>query len=162
MSRSGGIIARIWHGLQKSLMRESQVVKMVGEDHLGNKYFEKLADPARNRRASRWVEPRDASQSADPTFIPEVPMEWEAWLRRRRNNPPTQEEIDMNYAIGLRTQMYAKELEEKMNSSREPAATNKSYTETITQGHFTSEFPKYEDYEQTPGESQTRKKHQEK
>lgn len=43
MSRSGGIIARIWHGLQKSLTRESQVVKMVGEDHLGNKYFEKLA-----------------------------------------------------------------------------------------------------------------------
>lgn len=26
------------------------------------------------------------------------------------------QEIDMNYAIGLRTQMYAKELEEKMNS----------------------------------------------
>lgn len=27
---------------------------------------------------------------------------------------------------------------------------------------FKGEFPKYEDYEQTPGESQTRKKHQEK
>ncbi|KAL8577687.1 hypothetical protein ACOMHN_060798 [Nucella lapillus] len=146
MSRAG-LISRIFQGIFASRPKN---VKFVGEDHLGNRYYEKDADVATNRRRSRWVESRGQE---DPSFIPEVPNEWESWLRRRRDIPPTQEELDRNYVMMVRTQQRAKELEEKERmASQAEGAADRPYTETVTQDSFKSKFPEYKDLEVTPGQ----------
>jgi len=36
----------------------------------------------------RWID----SANADSSFVPRVPVEWDSWLRGRRNDPPTEQE----------------------------------------------------------------------
>eukprot|EP00916_Digyalum_oweni_P019683 GHVL01032846.1.p1 GENE.GHVL01032846.1~~GHVL01032846.1.p1 ORF type:complete len:115 (+),score=9.74 GHVL01032846.1:73-417(+) len=84
-----------------------------------------------------------------------------AWLRRRRNVPPAQEELDRNYSTMIRTQMRAKELE-KTGGKASDADTNAEapYTETVTQDSFNSKFPAYKDFETTPGQFRDKGKSQ--
>ena len=67
----------------------------MGEDYHGNKFFEIPADPANGRRkTARYFEPQDKSD-----FEQEIPAEWEAWLRGRKVEPPSTEELMRNLAI---------------------------------------------------------------
>ncbi|KAK7490393.1 hypothetical protein BaRGS_00018372 [Batillaria attramentaria] len=153
MSRSAGLFARVWQGIRGAFGAREQAARFVGEDHLGNRYYEKDPDQKRGRRGSRWVEARDAAEG-DMTFMPEVPSEWDSWLRRRRDNPPTQEELDRNYAMMIRTQQRAKELERNEGKLPVDEVPEAPYTETVTEESFKSKFPKYEDFEIAPGQFQ--------
>jgi hypothetical protein len=58
----------------------------MGEDYLGNKYYEIPADPKLGqRKASRWFEPPGKRDINDPEdHGHELTAEWESWLRGRR------------------------------------------------------------------------------
>ncbi|KAJ0182344.1 hypothetical protein K1T71_001713 [Dendrolimus kikuchii] len=67
----------------------------MGKDYIGNIYYEIPADPSLGKRKpTRWYDPPKGQDFQDP-----IPAEWEAWLRMRRMEPPTEEEIAKNVAL---------------------------------------------------------------
>lgn len=85
----------IFQNFLKSLRPRQFTGTYMGSDLFGNKYFEKQADPSVGRRkASRYFEPPEKN-----AFDQEISPEWEAWLRGRRDDPPTAEELQKNRAF---------------------------------------------------------------
>lgn len=65
----------------------------VGQDALGNRYYEMPGPHA--TRTRRSVLPRDGVQRDVFEYSQEMlPVEWRAWLEHRRTVPPTDEEIE--------------------------------------------------------------------
>uniref|UniRef100_A0A0L8GSN0 NADH dehydrogenase [ubiquinone] 1 alpha subcomplex subunit 12 n=2 Tax=Octopus bimaculoides TaxID=37653 RepID=A0A0L8GSN0_OCTBM len=130
----------MWGLFKNSLYSVKQQQRIIGKDHFGNVYYEKEANPSRNLRGARWVEPADGDQMTPP----DMPIEWEAWIRGKRQNPPTEEEIQRNYAKMMRTIQRAKELDQKY-ASASPKSEEKVLSQTPRK------FPEYPEYEIIPG-----------
>ncbi|KAK2837144.1 hypothetical protein Q5P01_014356 [Channa striata] len=103
MNRIAGVLRRTF-----GIAREH-----IGTDHLGNKYYfipEQKTWTGRLVRAKRMVE------AANPTqyeYIEgSIPMEWDAWIRGRRKEPPSIEELLKNESYREKIKLKAKELEE--------------------------------------------------
>lgn len=130
----------IWNDFLKSLRvtPDRFIGEFRGEDHLGNKYYEIGPDPRGGRsRPSRWYE------SPTEDFLQELPVEWMAWLRRQRSEPPTKEEILRNIEAAKKraqhSKIYTETQKEKAESSKPSFGTN-------------SRFRKFDEYERSPGE----------
>lgn len=150
MSRKIGNLSRIFTNLKNSFFIAKQSNDYVGSDQFGNEYYEKIADPERNVRGQRYIKERGG---ASPQDIPDVPVEWDAWLRGRRKNPPTEEEIKQNYVKMMQKKMRAQRIESKFSDTKadeEPKPD--AITETIVSNNPKTPFPKYEDFEDTPGQ----------
>ncbi|GJQ68865.1 hypothetical protein Trydic_g6064 [Trypoxylus dichotomus] len=107
---------------------------LKGTDYFGNKYFEIPANPSVGKRlASRWFVPPEKDN-----FQQELPAEWESWLRHRRKEPPTEEEVMKNYALMQIKKQRAIEVDKKGGL---PAP--------LVKGMET--FPKRPEFELTPG-----------
>ncbi|XP_058128681.1 NADH dehydrogenase [ubiquinone] 1 alpha subcomplex assembly factor 2 [Anopheles ziemanni] len=118
----------------------------VGEDYFGNKYYEIPPDPSvGRRRASRWFEP-----TAKEAYDQEITAEWEAWLRGRRKEPPTQQELLKNLAIIKMKERNAAELEAKYSKTKDTAALEQPKTGM-------GSFPQYDEYEVMPGKGKHEK-----
>ncbi|XP_055904429.1 NADH dehydrogenase [ubiquinone] 1 alpha subcomplex assembly factor 2 [Eupeodes corollae] len=116
----------------------------MGEDYFGNKYFEIPANPSiGKRKPSRWFEPADKE-----AFDQEMTAEWEAWLRFRREEPPTREELVRNLQIIELKKRNAAELDKIHGTSEE--------RKTKSEIGFES-FPKYSEYESIPGQDPEKK-----
>ena len=50
-------------------------IKFITDQSLSELFDDDVADAKRNRKGARWVECVD--QEKDPTFIPELPTEWD-------------------------------------------------------------------------------------
>lgn len=75
----------------RKLTAQTKVV-YVGKDHLGNYYYE--ADrPNAPRRHQRYFERKELGDATAIVDLSKVPPAWDAWLRFRRRDPPTEEEI---------------------------------------------------------------------
>uniref|UniRef100_A0A1Q3FLC0 Putative mimitin mitochondrial n=2 Tax=Culex tarsalis TaxID=7177 RepID=A0A1Q3FLC0_CULTA len=119
---------------------------LVGEDYFGNKYFEIPANPSLGQtRNQRWFEPTEKE-----AYNQEVTAEWEAWLRGRRKEPPTEEELLRNLAIMRMKEKNAAELEAKH-------AKPKDLTELEKNTTGMGSFPQYDDYEVMPGKGKREK-----
>jgi len=140
MSAKQGIIVWIWNNFKSSIKKRPSGT-LIGKDHLGTAYFEIPADPqAGKRKPSRWFKPIDKEE-----FDQDLPPEWQAWLRFRRDNPPTQEEIDANMALAALKKINAKELEEIELKNKAPVSN------TIESQDAKKAFPTYKEYELIPG-----------
>ncbi|MCI4380656.1 hypothetical protein PGIGA_G00242630 [Pangasianodon gigas] len=86
----------------------------VGTDHLGNKYYyipEQKTWTGRVVRARRFVE---ASNPTEFEYLEgSIPSEWDAWIRGRRKDPPTIEELLKNERYREQIKIKAQEAEEK-------------------------------------------------
>ncbi|XP_034451874.1 NADH dehydrogenase [ubiquinone] 1 alpha subcomplex assembly factor 2 isoform X2 [Hippoglossus hippoglossus] len=86
----------------------------VGTDHLGNRYYvvpEQKTWTGRHVRAKRMVE---AANPTEYEYIEgSIPMEWDAWIRGRRKEPPSVEELVKNESYRTQIKLKAKEVEEK-------------------------------------------------
>ncbi|XP_077418432.1 NADH dehydrogenase [ubiquinone] 1 alpha subcomplex assembly factor 2 [Vanacampus margaritifer] len=86
----------------------------VGTDHQGNKYYiipEKKTWTGRLVRAKRMVE---APNPTECEYIEgSIPIEWDAWMRGRRKEPPCVEELAKNESYREQIKLKAKEVEEK-------------------------------------------------
>lgn len=67
--------------------------KYVGKDHWGNIYYEKLTPYNDKRPVSRFYAREDIDPMKPVVEYTEVPPAWDAWLRFRRQEPPTEEEV---------------------------------------------------------------------
>lgn len=116
---------------------------LIGTDHLGNKYYETPRHANSDKKNSaRYFEPQDKDK-----FDQEVPAEWEAWLRYRRKEPPSESEVLRNVAIMITKKKNAAELDNALEASR--PRTHKAEPITGSKG-----FPVYKDYQDTePGRS---------
>ncbi|XP_050595070.1 uncharacterized protein LOC126924522 [Bombus affinis] len=107
--------------------------KLIGEDNYGTKYYE-IENPRSTRKnSSRYFVPVNKDDHTQ-----EVPVEWEAWLRHRRKDPPSREEIEQNYQLQMIKKRNAAEIEAKYASN--------GLQKQINQGEYTS-FPIYEEYQ---------------
>ncbi|XP_028661280.1 NADH dehydrogenase [ubiquinone] 1 alpha subcomplex assembly factor 2 isoform X2 [Erpetoichthys calabaricus] len=113
----------------------------VGTDSFGNKYYsvpEQKTWTGQTIRAKRIVE---AVNSKEYEYQGEsIPSEWDAWIRGRRKDPPTLEEIQKNEQYRKTIKLRAMEAEE-----RETLLQDQAYEEgliarprTQIQGHASS------------------------
>ncbi|XP_060894771.1 NADH dehydrogenase [ubiquinone] 1 alpha subcomplex assembly factor 2 [Labrus mixtus] len=114
----------------------------VGTDTLGNKYY---IIPEQKTWTGRLVRAKRMVEAANPTEFEytegNIPMEWDAWIRGRRKEPPSIEELLKNEAYRGQIKVKAKELEE-----RDLALLAKEYEEglvatpakTLATGHAAS------------------------
>lgn len=149
------IFGWLWNIFKNSLGALKQKTEVVGKDHLGNTYYEKFADPTRNLKGARWVE----TDHGDQFVAPDIPVEWEAWLRKKRDIAPTEEEIAQNYAIMQRTLRRAKESEEKLKKLADGSEeeTVKKHFQEDTTADISTKFPEYPEYEIIPGKKKDEK-----
>jgi len=141
MTRS--VLGLMWENFLKSTRRPPPILP-VGKDNLGNKYFESKKDEASGRRYKRWYEPFNKEK-----FDQEVPVEWEAWLRYRRNVPPTEEEIHKNESMKMSIQEKVKALQVKRQPDEGVPSTKLQSSEGIS-------FPDRAGYQKVPGEGHIR------
>lgn len=96
----------VFDNFLKSL-KPKKVENPIGEDAQGNRYFETPADPQGGRRLPRrWFVPVD-----EETGVPTP--EWSQWLRGRRSEPPTNDEIAYNEAIASMKKVNAENIAKK-------------------------------------------------
>jgi NADH:ubiquinone oxidoreductase subunit len=147
MAQQGrSILGMILRNVIQSLKPRKIQGDLVGTDYFGNRYFEIPANPQiGKRRPSRWFEPKSKED-----FDQEIPAEWEAWLRGRRNIPPKEEEVQRNLAIMKQKKENAKEI-----ALRETRVNEKNILEKEIRGM--ESFPKYDEYEIMPGKEQEKK-----
>uniref|UniRef100_A0A1A7XBF7 NADH dehydrogenase (Ubiquinone) 1 alpha subcomplex, assembly factor 2 n=1 Tax=Iconisemion striatum TaxID=60296 RepID=A0A1A7XBF7_9TELE len=104
MSRIAGLLRRTF-----GIVRDH-----VGTDHLGNKYYlipEQKTWTGGHVRAKRMVE---AANPVEHEYMEgSIPIEWDAWIRGRRKEPPSIEELLMNESQMKQIKLKAKEVEEK-------------------------------------------------
>lgn len=110
---SRSILATIFRNFVNSLRPRQLQGTLVGRDYFGNRYitinyldflivlfnsdryYEIPPNPSLGkRRSNRWFVPVEKEN-----FQQDMPAEWEAWLRGRRNEPPTEEEVMKNLAL---------------------------------------------------------------
>lgn len=119
---------------------------LIGKDYLGNKYYEtpRRADSERTKPA-RYFEPAERDN-----FEQEMPAEWEAWLRYRRREPPSESEVLKNLAMIQTKKKNAAELDRVVEASRPP----------ITEATQVSglKFPVYEEYKEAGAERPNNRK----
>ncbi|CAL7938282.1 unnamed protein product [Xylocopa violacea] len=128
-----GLVRLILRNFIKSFIPKINRTKLIGEDFYGTKYYE-TQNENNSKRPSRYFEPVNVD-----AFDKEMPAEWEAWLRYRRNDPPTLEEIQKDYKL----QMLKKQKAAQIN-----AKNTKEISENMlppTKQSYES-FPVYEEY----------------
>uniref|UniRef100_A0A913Z9F9 NADH dehydrogenase [ubiquinone] 1 alpha subcomplex assembly factor 2 n=1 Tax=Patiria miniata TaxID=46514 RepID=A0A913Z9F9_PATMI len=98
----------------RSLFKIGRTRVHVGTDRLGNKYFEIPQKSAITKggylKARRTCESPYSHAEYEEGMMP---LEWEAWVRGKRADPPTPEEIDRREQKTLLVKKRAQELEEK-------------------------------------------------
>lgn len=72
--------------------RSTNQVKEIGEDHLGNKYYEEIRSNSA-RGIHRYYRTKDHDDDDPLKNLVKVPPLWDAWLRFRRTDPPSQDEM---------------------------------------------------------------------
>lgn len=135
------LFTTIWNSfLQSFKVKPTRILgEFKGEDYLGNKYYELPPDPRGGRsRSSRWFE------SVSGELDQELPPEWMAWLRRRREIPPSKEEIIQNLAISRL---------KKHNAYKSVEREREKFSSSSAQSKYRSLYPDYgNEYEKFPGQ----------
>lgn len=67
-------------------------VTFIGKDHLGNNYYE-AERPNHPRRFQRFFKKDSYEGLTDVVDAVKVPPSWDAWLRFRRKDPPSELEV---------------------------------------------------------------------
>ena len=136
MAKERGVLKIIWNSFVSSLKPRFARRKLIGEDYFGTKYYEEDIRYSARKRPPRYFIPVNKED-----FEQELPAEWEAWLRYRRKEPPTREEIEANYQLAITKKENAAKL---LNENRPKNDTTNLPTSSITQT-TPGNFPVYED-----------------
>ncbi|XP_051277454.1 NADH dehydrogenase [ubiquinone] 1 alpha subcomplex assembly factor 2 [Dicentrarchus labrax] len=129
MSRIAGVLRRTF-----GLVRNH-----VGTDHMGNKYY---IIPEQKTWTGRLVRAKRMVVAANPTeyeYIEgSIPMEWDAWIRGRRREPPSIEELRKNESNRVQIKIKAQELDERdlvLQAKEYEEGLVATPTKTLAKGH---------------------------
>lgn len=146
MSRQG-IVGKIWRNIKHTIRVTRTPETCVGQDENGTKFYERVPDQAKGVKPLRRIEAADG----DTWNAPEVSPEWLAWLRYKRDDPPSPEEIEKNRIQSLRVQRRAMELERARQGEKSTERLNLNPPKPNESNR--RPFPKYEDYEAEQADS---------
>ena len=131
-----GVFQLIWKSFFASLKPNFTRTKLMGEDFYGTKYYEvPVASNSSRKKPSRYFVPVNEDNHEQ-----ELPAEWEAWLRYRRAEPPTKEEVEENYRIANQKKENAAKIEAMYSNMK----TNKP--EVLPEKKGQQSFPTYDEY----------------
>ncbi|KAK3540422.1 hypothetical protein QTP70_030969 [Hemibagrus guttatus] len=106
----------------------------VGTDHFGNKYY---CIPDQKTWTGRVVRARRFVEASDPIEFEylegRIPSEWDAWIRGRRKDPPTIEELLNNERYREQIKIKAQEVEGKDKEHEEDLVAQPMQTQV--KGH---------------------------
>ncbi|KYN32683.1 hypothetical protein ALC56_12962 [Trachymyrmex septentrionalis] len=136
MAKERGVLKIIWNSIVSSLKPRFARRKLIGEDYFGTKYYQEDILSSSRKRPPRYFVPVNKEN-----FEQELPAEWEAWLRYRRKEPPTREEIEANYQLAITKKENAAKLLNENRSKNDNTNLPTSSTTQTTPGNF----PVYED-----------------
>lgn len=159
--KSRGMLQYVFKHFMESFKvgKRQQLGSIMGKDPYGNSYYELPAQPQLGkRRPTRWYNTKDVSKGdaeSGPSetwggFDQELPAEWESWLRHRRAEPPTEKEVLQSLALSQMKKINAAKLEETRRE--EMTAAGLDPAPPGQQDHEKTPYPKYADYEITPGD----------
>ncbi|XP_074643033.1 NADH dehydrogenase [ubiquinone] 1 alpha subcomplex assembly factor 2-like [Tubulanus polymorphus] len=141
MSQRIGFWSQLWLNVRKSWGIHRAREKFIGSDYLGNTYYELEKSESERAKKSRYVKSRDG----DEWNSPKIPTEWDSWLRGRREDPPSLEEVDLNHQKMLAKQAKARELE-----AHDELVQQQDYEQGNIQRNLPSKnksaFPQYPEY----------------
>ncbi|EZA59878.1 Mimitin, mitochondrial [Ooceraea biroi] len=141
MPKERRFFVMIWNNFIASLKPRAIQRKLIGEDYYGTKYYEEPPRPAHPNRPPRSFVPVNKED-----FEQELPAEWEAWLRHRRKNPPTREEIEANYQLAMtKKQNAAKLADTYSNVATETLPTQSTSSQPTNPGNYPT-YQEYKDY----------------
>ncbi|CDS41357.1 expressed conserved protein [Echinococcus multilocularis] len=168
--RTFGMRFGFWSGLRSSLSALNSLTevegRLVGTDAMGNRYFEAEPDrdsevPHRAARPKRFFLVPGQKSIEDSwvqldTELSRLPSEWDAWLRHRRADPPTLEEIERNTKAAQIRAIKGRESEEKFREELRRRAVEKgeksSKLSSSSRNKEDVPFPRHPGLEVTPGE----------
>lgn len=164
--KSRGMFQYVWKHFWNSIKIGSgreKVGNIVGRDPYGNMYYELPAQPQLGkRRPTRWYDTAQTGKGdmlhkdAWGGFDSDLPAEWESWLRFRRTQPPSEDEVLNSLAIAELKKVNAAKLEGKR--LEELTAQGLDTGPPKPQDHEKTPYPKYTDFEIMPGENEGEKK----
>lgn len=132
---------------------------LVGSDPFGNRYFEIPADPRHGKRHPvRWYDAPETNQKdvlgldRYAGFDAKVPAEWDSWLRMRRDEPPSPDQVMNSLALADLKKRNAAALDEK-NREKLLAMGREAPGEVKPQEGEKPFWPKREEFEVMPGET---------
>ncbi|KAI8353819.1 hypothetical protein B0O80DRAFT_451587 [Mortierella sp. GBAus27b] len=99
--------------------------RLAGKDRDGNLYFEK-PDPNGGRYPRRTVELADPQLSEANYDDANIAVQWQAWLRNTRRDPPTTDEIQRDEARKQLTMTRAKVLDQAWQDRKVELALEKA------------------------------------
>ncbi|XP_015511110.1 NADH dehydrogenase [ubiquinone] 1 alpha subcomplex assembly factor 2 isoform X1 [Neodiprion lecontei] len=135
-----GVFQTIWKHFIESVKPRRFRGDLVGTDHFGTKYYETpLHSTSSKKKPPRYFEPVNKDD-----FQQEVPAEWEAWLRYRRKEPPSDAEVLQSLALMKTKKKNAAELESALEATRSSKSKPAPLPEAIG-------FPTYKDYQYPEG-----------
>lgn len=138
MAKERGVFKILWNSFISSFKPRFARRKLIGEDYYGTKYYEEEIRYSSRKRPPRYFVPVNKED-----FEQELPAEWESWLRYRRKEPPTQEEIETSYQLAVTKKENAAALKEKYSKSEDVKELPvPSSSRPVTSGNF----PIYEEY----------------
>jgi len=108
----------------------SNVKRLVGEDHLGNKYYEMEKADGKKRRfleRSDGIKPEDYVQGM-------IPNQWEAWIRGRIDTPPTVMELLAREKNEKLMAIKAEELKKRDDEAQRKAYEDGLITRSVPEG----------------------------
>lgn len=135
MAKERGVFKLIWKNFIASLKPRYYRRKLVGEDFYGTKYYEEEI-----RNSSRTRPPRYFVPINKDDFEQEKPAEWESWLRYRRKDPPTPQEIEANYNLAMTKKQNAAKLEDSKKEA------DKNLPASPVPQSTSGNFPVYKEY----------------
>ena len=133
-----GIFRMILRDFLASIQPQFARPKLIGEDFHGTKYYEVAPRKGSSKKPSRYFEPVNKED-----FTQELPAEWESWLRYRRREPPTKDEVQKNYEMILLKRKNAAEIEKTYEVKEEI-----KYLAPKTNSHIPGGYPVYEEYKE--------------
>ncbi|XP_013396664.1 NADH dehydrogenase [ubiquinone] 1 alpha subcomplex assembly factor 2 isoform X2 [Lingula anatina] len=136
---SGSYSVRV--GFFERLKRKFSNEKIIGMDHLGNVYYEKITRSGKTIRTFQNDKFNNAEDVTDFIDDVDIPVEWQGWLRKTRDDPPTQEEININLAIAATKKIKGRQLEEKYNQEHAGSSVKSQSSKKKVA------FPSYDEYE---------------
>ncbi|XP_052526439.1 NADH dehydrogenase [ubiquinone] 1 alpha subcomplex assembly factor 2 isoform X1 [Tympanuchus pallidicinctus] len=121
-------MGRAWQALRALRLRLLGPEKeLVGTDQFGNKYYrvpQHQTGAGQIKPERRFVEA--VNRQAYQYEMGDFPTEWEAWIRKKRKDPPTIEEI-------LKNEMYRQEMKQKVKDvyEKDKLLQTKEYKEGL-------------------------------
>lgn len=122
-------------------LRAQEKITFIGQDHLGNKFYERCR-PSDWRVNRRYFERTYVKEGEDFADLTRVPPAWDAWLRYRRKDPPSPEEVE-------ESERYFRTQQQLLAKEKENAVTTPTSQENQPQND-TNKFPKRDGYSLRP------------